>query len=98
MDPLRVQVGFATDQGRRRLNEDYCAACESDGKRATREWVTAIADGLGGGPGGRLAAETMVRGFIDGYFGLPETLGVDGAAARAFTSMNRWICAQGQPG
>ncbi len=96
MDQLQVQVGIASETGRREKNEDYCAAHESDATRATREVVAAIADGLGGGPGGRLASETTVRGFIEGYFGMPETLGVDRAASRSLASMNRWVCAQGR--
>ena len=61
-----------------------------------QDTLAAIADGMGGGPGGRLAAETCVRGFIDAYYSLPITLGVDRASARALTSMNRWVHAQGQ--
>jgi len=96
MDPLQIEVGIASETGRREKNEDYGAAHEGDTLRATRDVVAAIADGLGGGPGGRLASETTVRGFIDGYFSLPETLGVDRAASRALESMNRWVCAQGR--
>ncbi len=96
MDQLQVQVGLASEQGRRNANEDYCAAHEGDAGRAVRELVAAVADGLGGGPGGRLASETTVRGFIEAYFSLPETLGVDRAANRALSSMNRWVCAQGR--
>src|SRR2546426_77485 len=96
MDQLQVQVGIASEQGRRNANEDYCAAHESEGGRVVHELVAAIADGLGGGPGGRLASETTVRGFIEAYFSLPETLGVDRASSRALTSMNRWVCAQGR--
>jgi serine/threonine protein phosphatase PrpC len=96
MDQLQVQVGFATETGKREANEDFCAVHDGSGTRATREFVAAVADGLGGGPGGRLASETTVRGFLEGYFSLPETLGVDRAAARALASMNRWLCTQGR--
>jgi serine/threonine protein phosphatase PrpC len=96
MDQLQVEVGIASETGRREKNEDYSAAHESERTRATREVVAAIADGLGGGPGGRLASETTVRGFIEGYFGQPETIGVDRAANRALASMNRWVCSQGR--
>ncbi len=95
-DTLEVHTGFVSEQGRRDANEDYAATCAGDGTRVAREVVAAIADGMGGGTGGRLAAETTVRGFIDGYLGLPLTLGVDRAAARALTAMNRWVHAQGQ--
>ena len=56
--------------------------------------VAAVADGVGGHKGGRDAAETCVRGFIDGYYAQPETLGVARAAGRALESINAWIAAQ----
>ena len=56
--------------------------------------VAAIADGVGGHKGGREAAETCVRGFIEAYYAQPETLGVARAAGRALESMNAWIAAQ----
>ncbi len=96
MTTLEVRTGFASEQGKREANEDYSATRAGDGTRAAREIVAAIADGMGGGPAGRLAAETSVRGFLDDYFGLPETLGVDRAAARSLGAMNRWVHAQGR--
>lgn len=96
MDQLQVRVGIASETGRRNANEDFCAARESDSTRATREATVVVADGLGGGPGGRLAAETTVRGFLNGYFELPETLGADRAAAKVLAAMNRWVYAQGR--
>ncbi len=94
-DSLETRIGLATESGRRPTNEDYVATCHGNGV-ALRDTLAVIADGMGGGSGGRLAAETTVRGFIDGYLGLPLTLGVDRAAARALTAMNRWVHAQGQ--
>lgn len=58
--------------------------------------VAVVADGVGGHKGGREAAETAVRGFIDGYFAMPETLGPARAAGRALDAINRWIAAQGR--
>lgn len=94
-DALETRIGLATESGRRPTNEDYIATCHGSGA-ALRDTLAVIADGMGGGSGGRLAAETTVRGFIDGYLGLPLTLGIDRAAARALTAMNRWVHAQGQ--
>lgn len=67
------------------------AADRPAGSRSAHEFAAAIADGVGGGPGGRLAAETAVRAFLDGYFGLPATLGVERAAGRALQAVNRWL-------
>ena len=56
--------------------------------------MAAVADGVGGHKGGREAAETCVRGFIEAYYAQPETLGVSRAAGRALESINAWIAAQ----
>jgi serine/threonine protein phosphatase PrpC len=88
---LEVGVGLASETGRRPRNEDFVAADRPAGSRGAGEFAAAIADGVGGGPGGRLAAETTVRAFLDGYFGLPLTLGVERAAGRALQAINRWL-------
>ena len=56
-----------------------------------QEVVAAIADGIGGAKGGRIAAETAVRGFLDGFCDLPETMEVQRAGARIISSFNGWI-------
>ena len=88
---LDVGVGLASETGRRPRNEDFVAADRPPGSRGAREFAAAIADGVGGGPGGRLAAETTVRAFLDGYFGLPATLGVERAAGQSLQAINRWL-------
>ncbi len=88
---LEVGVGLASESGKRPRNEDFVAADRPAGSRGAHEFAAAIADGVGGGPGGRLAAETVVRAFLDGYFGLPVTLGVERAAGRALQAVNRWL-------
>ena len=92
---LQVTLGLATEIGKRPRNEDFVAALIPNGhQRAVKGVVAAVADGVSGSPGGRDAAELAVRGFLDAYYGLPETLGVDRCAARAIASVNRWITAQ----
>jgi len=95
LEQPQVQVGFASERGKRAINEDYVGAFTGTAQQRALQGITvAIADGVGGGSGGRQAAELSVRGFLDAYYGLPETLGVDRAAARALTAMNRWLHAQ----
>lgn len=91
VDRLQVSIGFASETGRRATNDDFALAREGV---HGGEVLAALADGLGGGPAGRLAAETTVRGFVEAYEGLPRTLGVDRAASRALATMNRWIHAE----
>ena len=94
---LQVRAGFASETGRRAANEDYCGAClPVAGSQAAHGSVAAVADGVGGHRGGRVAAETTVRSFLDAYYAMPETLGVPAAAGRALEAANRWIFGQGR--
>jgi len=58
--------------------------------------VAALADGMGGAKGGRIAAELAVRGFIDGCIGQSVTLGVARISALAADAVNRWLHATGR--
>ncbi len=53
--------------------------------------AAALADGIGGAKGGREAAEITVRGFLEGYFEKPETVGIRRAASEVLQSLNAWI-------
>ncbi|WP_246598957.1 bifunctional protein-serine/threonine kinase/phosphatase [Methylogaea oryzae] len=94
---LSVLAGLYTATGRRERNEDYAGYAETDSREtALRGLAFALADGVGGMKGGRVAAETCVRAFLDGYYSLPETLGVEALAARLLSSSNAWIHAVGR--
>jgi serine/threonine protein phosphatase PrpC len=91
---LRVEIGIASDRGRRASNEDYVASCLPRPEFSRQAIVAAVADGLGGYKGGREASETAVRAFIDGFFGLPKSLNAALAAGRALDAVNGWIATQ----
>ncbi|HXQ84390.1 MAG TPA: protein kinase [Xanthobacteraceae bacterium] len=94
---VKASVGFASEAGPRERNEDFAGAVFGlELPQPRRDVVAAIADGIGGAKGGRVAAETAVRGFLDGFCDLPETMEVRRAAARVLNSLNRWIYAEGQ--
>jgi len=89
---LTLQVGYSSLQGRRADNQDFVGFSQPKGQAAAlRGMVAAVADGMGGTQGGRVAAETCVRLFLDGYYAMPETLGVEQAAARCLAAANGWI-------
>jgi len=89
---VRASVGFASQRGLRERNEDFAGAVLGwELPQPRHEVVAAIADGIGGAKGGRVAAETAVRGFLDGFCDLPETMEVRRAAANVVTALNGWI-------
>jgi serine/threonine protein phosphatase PrpC len=94
---VRASVGFASKTGPRRNNQDFAGALMGwELPEPRQEVVAAIADGIGGAKGGRVAAETAVRGFLDGFCDLPETMEVQRAGARIVSSLNGWINAIGR--
>lgn len=94
---VQAIVGFASKTGPRPRNEDFAGALLGwELPEPRREVVAAIADGLGGHKGGRTAAETAVRGFLDGFCDLPETIEVQRAGARIVDALNGWINSLGR--
>jgi serine/threonine protein phosphatase PrpC len=89
---IQIQYGLASEQGRRPRNEDYAGIwLGTPGQQATQGIAAAVADGVGGSKGGRVAAELAVRSFIDAYYAQPETMGVQHAAATSIDAFNRWL-------
>ncbi|WP_380877933.1 serine/threonine protein kinase [Sphingomonas sp. DBB INV C78] len=89
---LDIAAGFASITGRREDNQDFGAVwLGSDGDRARHGIAAAVADGVGGAAGGRVAAETVVRGFLDGYYSTSETIGIAAAAGRVLFGINQWL-------
>jgi serine/threonine protein phosphatase PrpC len=94
---VRASVGFASKTGPRKANEDFAGAVSgAELPEPRQEVIAAIADGIGGAKGGRVAAETAVRGFLDGFCDLPETMEVQRAGARIVSALNGWINTMGR--
>ena len=94
---VRASVGFASKTGPRKENEDFAGTLSgAELPEPRQEVIAAIADGIGGAKGGRVAAETAVRGFLDGFCDLPETMEVQRAGARIVSALNGWINTMGR--
>lgn len=91
---LVARSGFCSERGARPDNQDYAGALIRSG--ADSIVIAAIADGVGGAAGGRVAAETAVRGFIEGCVGLIAQKSPKEAALHSLESINRWIHAMGR--
>ena len=90
LSPVKATVGFASETGPREKNEDFGGAVFGwELPKPRSDVVAAVADGIGGAKGGRVAAETAVRGFLDGFCDMPETMEVRRAAASAARSRRR---------
>jgi serine/threonine protein phosphatase PrpC len=94
---VQASVGFASKTGPRKDNQDFAGAViGAELPEPRQEVVGAIADGIGGAKGGRIAAETAVRGFLDGFCDLPETMEVQRAGARIVSALNGWMNSLGR--
>jgi serine/threonine protein phosphatase PrpC len=94
---VKATIGFASETGPRKANEDFGGAVFGwELSPPRRDVVAAVADGIGGAKGGRTASETAVRGFLDGFCDMPETMEVRRAAAAVISSLNGWIYGQGK--
>ncbi len=94
---LLVAAGYASEQGVREDNQDFAgiyAATEIE--RMRHGMVAALADGVGGAKGGRIAAELSVRALIDGLYTQPDTIGPAAAVQRVMAPFNRWLAAMGR--
>jgi serine/threonine protein phosphatase PrpC len=88
----RAGIGYYSAIGPRPRNDDFAGAVLGSSLAAERRDVAAaIADGIGSAKGGREAAETAVRGFLDGFWDVPETMEIRRAGARILNSLNGWI-------
>lgn len=93
---LLIASGFASDIGKRDENQDFAAIYLDEEAGRHHGAVAALADGVGGRKGGRVAAELSVRTFIDDYLGQSEILSPRKTAARALESINYWLFREGQ--
>jgi serine/threonine protein phosphatase PrpC len=94
---VKASVGFFSTAGPRERNEDFAGAVfGSELPTPRQDVVAAIADGIGSAKGGRVAAETAVRGFLDGFCELPETMDVRNAGPRVLGPLNSWIHSLGR--
>jgi serine/threonine protein phosphatase PrpC len=92
---VKASVGFVSKTGPRKRNEDFAGAVfGSELPEPRRDVVAALSDGIGSTKGGREAAEIAVRGFLDGFCDLPETMEVRRAAAIVLNALNGWIHSQ----
>lgn len=85
---LRVVTAFWSEQGGRLTNDDYVGVFADDD--VNEIVIAAVADGVGGARGGRIAAELSVRGFIEGCLDTTRA-SIKEAGMSGLDAMNRWL-------
>ena len=88
---FELDIGFASQAGRKAVNEDFCAAMmPSEGQEGMGS-IVAIADGVSTGGMGREAAQTTVTSLVRDYYGTPETWDTTVAMDRIIAAQNTWL-------
>ncbi len=94
---LQVSSGFASEQGVRPDNQDFAGIYDGTETERRRHGMTAaVADGVGGAKGGRVAAELAVRALVEGFYDQPDTIGPAAAVQNVMAPYNRWLAAMGR--
>ncbi|MEZ5643717.1 MAG: bifunctional protein-serine/threonine kinase/phosphatase [Burkholderiaceae bacterium] len=93
---LDIDIGYASQAGRKDTNEDFCAAMLAPSGHADMGSIVAIADGVSAGGLGREAAQTTVNSLVRDYYGTPETWDTTVALDRVIAAQNTWLSGMNQ--
>ncbi len=94
---LQAAAGHASETGKRRDNQDFVGVYSAtENERMRHGMIAALADGVSGGKGGRIAAELAVRALIEGLYDQPDTIGPAAAAQRVMAPYNGWLHSMGK--
>lgn len=86
-----IDIGYASQAGRKEPNEDFCAAMLPPPGQADMGSIVAIADGVSAGGLGKEAAQTTVTSLVRDYYGTPETWDTTVAMDRIIGAQNTWL-------
>ncbi len=86
-----IDIGHASARGPRDINEDFAAAQRPLPADASMGWIGALADGVSGGGGGLLAAQTSVMSLVEDYFSAPATWDTTVVLDRLIRAQNTWL-------
>jgi len=90
--PLILDAGFSSLQGKRKSNEDSCLVITpSTGQYLEYGALLAVADGVGGLPGGLEASARAIESLRDSYYASPETWGLERTLKDCFDAANQAV-------
>ena len=88
---FEIDIGFASLAGRKKINEDFCAAMRPAAGQEAMGCVVAIADGVSTGGKGQEAAQTTVTSLVRDYHDTPQTWDTTDALDRIIGAQNSWL-------
>ncbi|HVY04417.1 MAG TPA: PP2C family serine/threonine-protein phosphatase [Burkholderiales bacterium] len=93
---LRLQLGHATAAVPGKDNEDFhgIVTPREESEASLRGIAVAIADGVSGNGGGRLASETTVKSLLRDFYGAPAAWNVAHALDKLLRSINDWLVSE----
>ena len=93
---LQLQLGHATAAVAGKSNEDFHGIVTpyEEHEAQTRGVAVAIADGVSGNGGGRLASETVVKSLLRDFYGAPVTWNIPQALDKLLRSINDWLLSE----
>lgn len=90
--PLALDAGFSSQQGKRKNNEDSClVVTPSTGQYVDYGALLAVADGVGGMPGGLEASACAVKTLRESYYASPESWSLERALKDCFDAVNQAV-------
>jgi serine/threonine protein phosphatase PrpC len=92
MPRLQLHFGYATATVPGKSNEDFHGIMTPrEEAEAQRGIAVAIADGVSGNGGGRLASETAVKSLLRDFYAAPMTWNITQAIDKLLCSINDWL-------
>jgi serine/threonine protein phosphatase PrpC len=90
---FEIDIGYVSLQGKREVNEDFCAAVLPQVAHSGKGAICAMADGVSTGGAGKEAAQTTVTSLVRDYYGTPPTWETTVALDRIISAQNTWLAA-----
>jgi eukaryotic-like serine/threonine-protein kinase len=97
MPKLQISIGYASDKGIKKDNEDFFGSLIPDGSQLVYKGIAiAIADGMSGSDAGKQASHCCVVSFLNDYYSTPDSWSVKQAGQKILSATNSWLYSQGQ--
>ena len=97
MKQLKIKSGFATDAGRKAINQDCLGVNYPEADVVNNKGIAvAIADGISSSKVSQEASQAAVTGFLEDYFCTSDAWSVKKSGMKVLSALNSWLFSQTQ--